>query len=332
MPNPMVGAIIVHDDTNGHDAQTSPTRIGEGWHEKFGENHAEINAIENCIAGDHSPKGATMYVTLEPCCHTGKTPPCTDAIIKSGVKKVVIATLDPNEKVAGKGAAALRAAGIEIEIGLLEEEARKLNREFFTFHEKKRPFITLKVAMSLDGKIAKNRTEQTWLTGPRAQKQVHIMRSKHEAILVGAGTIIADNPHLGVRLVESQAGKDPLRVILQGKDPLPQDAAVFRDKNYLVLKEKSATEITAALHKKGITSLLVEGGQEVFNSFLASGLVDELKMLIAPVILGEDALPFTNINAALPVAIQSTQKLGQDVLITATPAHSQAQQHSQCHL
>ncbi len=303
LPNPIVGAVIVKDGI----------RIGEGWHKEFGNKHAEIEALENC---KESSKGAEMFVTLEPCCHQGKTPPCTKAIIESGIEKVWVAMLDPNEKVSGKGVEQLQAAGIEVEVGLLEEAAQELNRDFSVFCTQKRPFVTMKVAMSLDGKIAKKKGEQTWLTGKQSQKRVHILRKNHQAILVGSGTIITDNPHLGVRLVE---GKDPLRVILGDEKKLPKDASVFRDENFIITKEKSIKKVLEQLCEQGVVSVLVEGGSEVFSSFLKEKLVDEIQIFIAPKILGKNALPFAKIDDNISLSTRFVQKLGPDTLIIATP-------------
>ena len=298
LPNPMVGAVIIKDGR----------RIGEGYHIAFGEAHAEVAALKNCT---ESVEGATLYVTLEPCCHQGKTAPCVDAVIESGIKKVVIASLDPSKKVNGKGLAALKDAGIEVEHGLLKEEAEELNREFYTFHKKHRPFITIKAALSLDGKIAANAGEETALTGKQVQKQVHILRSQHQAILVGAGTVLADDPHLGVRLVE---GRDPLRIVLQGKRKLPKSAQVFRDDNVLVLNNASMEELMDELYEKEILSVLVEGGHEVYESFLKAGIVDEIQIFQAPLVLGEKGVPFATTPTSFH--LKTSRQLGQDCWLT----------------
>lgn len=296
LPNPMVGAVIIKDGQ----------RIGEGYHTAHGAAHAELEALRNCNA-----EGATLYVTLEPCCHHGKTPPCIDAVIESGINKVVIASLDPSPKVNGKGVKALEAAGIEVEVGLLKEEAEALNREFYTFHQKKRPFITLKAALSLDGKIAASAGEETAITGKQVQKQVHVMRSEHQAILVGAGTVLSDDPHLGVRLIE---GRDPLRIILQGKRKLPKTAQIFRDENVLVIKDLSVAELMETLYEKEILSVLVEGGHEVYQSFLEAGLADEIHIFQAPILLGEKAVPFATIPCNFN--LKKSRQLGQDLWLT----------------
>lgn len=303
LPNPLVGAVLVKDGK----------RIGEGYHTKFGAAHAEVEALKSC---SESPKGATLYVTLEPCCHQGKTGPCTKALIENGIAKVVVASLDPSDKINGKGVAKLREAGIEVEVGLLKEEAEELNREFYTFHKKKRPFVTLKVALSLDGKIAATPGEETTITGTAAKKQVHLLRHEHQAILVGAGTVLADDPHLGVREVE---GRDPLRIILKGKRKLPKDAQVFRDENFLVLENQSISELMETLYEKGILSILVEGGHEVFTSFLEEKLLDELHIFQAPLLLGKKALPFAELPEALPFRLKKSRQLGQDLWLTLWP-------------
>jgi len=304
LPNPMVGAVILNKDGE---------RIGDGYHTKFGEAHAEIEALKSCT---ESPEGGTLYVTLEPCCHQGKTPPCTKAIIASGIRKVVVAVKDPSEKVAGQGIEELRAAGIEVTVGLLEKEARELNRFFFTFHEQKRPYITLKAAVSLDGKISGAAGTQTSLTGKHAQRYVHSLRHEHQAILVGAGTVLTDNPHLGVRAVE---GRDPLRVILAGSRALPSDAQIFRDENVLVLKEKTIKAVLKKLHAAGVVSVLVEGGHEVFQSFIDAKMVDELQVFIAPILLGKKALPFLECKKELQLRQVRYKVLGKDLLLQAVP-------------
>lgn len=298
LPNPMVGAVIVKDGK----------RIGEGLHSAYGAAHAEVEALKNC---SESAEGATLYVTLEPCCHQGKTPPCIDAVIDSGITKVVIASLDPSPKVNGKGMKALKAAGIEVELGLLKEEAEELNREFYTFHQKKRPFITLKAALSLDGKIAAIAGEETAITGKQVQKQVHVLRNEHQGILVGAGTVLTDDPHLGVRLIE---GRDPLRIILEGKRKLPKTAQIFRDENVLVLKDLGMEELMDTLYDQGILSVLVEGGHEVYESFLNAGLADEIHIFQAPLLLGEKAVPFSILPAKFQ--LKKTRELGQDLWLT----------------
>lgn len=298
LPNPMVGAVLIKDGK----------RIGEGYHSRYGEAHAEVEAFKSCT---ESPEGATLYVTLEPCCHHGKTPPCVDSVIASGVKKVVMASQDPSEKVNGKGITKLREAGIEVEVGLLRDEAELLNQDFFTYHKKKRPYITLKAAVSLDGKIAAERGVETAITSEATRKQVHLLRHQHQAILVGAGTVLADDPHLGVRSVE---GRDPLRIILKGKRKLPKTLQIFHDENTLVLENEDTDSLIKTLYEHGVISVLVEGGQEVFASFLGAGLADEIQLFQAPLFLGEKALPFS--KNPLELKLKHSREIGQDLWLT----------------
>lgn len=303
LPNPMVGAVLVKDGRI----------IGEGYHEKCGAKHAEIEAIQSAKM---SVKGATLFVTMEPCCHFGKTPPCSRAVIKSGIKKVIIAALDPSAKVHGKGVKELKEAGIEVCVGILENEAKELNREFYFFHEQNRPWISLKVAISLDGKIAENRGKQIWLTGKESQKKVHELRHYHQAILVGAGTAISDNPHLGAREI---SGREPLRILWKGRRRLPANLQVFRDENFLIIKADSAKEMLERLYKKNVISVLVEGGQTVFEQFLEEDLVDEIYFFMAPVVLGKDALPFYSGYKLEEYILSKPLKLGLDYFSTAKP-------------
>ena len=300
LPNPMVGAVIVKDDK----------RIGEGYHNKFGEPHAEVMALENCTS---STEGATLYVTLEPCDHEGKTPACTKAIIESGIKKVIIASSDPSRN----GAEVLRKAGLEVEIGLLEDAAIKLNRDFFTFHEKKRPFITLKAALSLDGKISKNRESATKITSELSQKLSHVLRHKHHAILVGAGTVLSDDPNLGVRLID---GRDPMRIVWKGERELPKTAQIFRDQNFHISKAKDVSELMDELFEMGIVSLLVEGGSKVHSQFINEELWDEIKLFFGPQLLGNNAVPFFEGDLQSSLRIQNVRQCGPDLLVTATPS------------
>lgn len=294
-PNPMVGAVIVK---NGR-------IIGKGFHRQAGFAHAEIEALRRC---KEDPKGTTLYVNLEPCAYFGKTPPCVNAIIKAQVKKVVCSALDPNPKVYGKGKAVLEKAGILFKLGGLENEARKLNEAFFTFHEKKRPFVAIKFAASLDGKIATRTGDSRWITNAGARSYARTLRGQYQAVLVGINTVLADNPNLGVRM---KGKKDPLRIILDPRLQIPMNAQVLRDQNIIIvttgkgdkikkeqLENKGITvmvfnggfiqipELLAALKQQEIISILVEGGGETLGNFIDSKIIDKVYVFHAPVIIG----------------------------------------------
>lgn len=303
-PNPMVGAVIVKEGQ----------RVGEGFHEEFGGNHAEIQAIKSA---ECDLNGASLFVTLEPCTHYGKTPPCVDEIVKSGIKKVIIAAIDPFEKNNGKGVELLKKAGIEVNVGLLKDEAEKLNEQFYTFHKKKRPFISLKAAISLDGKIAKIRGERTYLTGKKAKKQTDILRSKHQSILVGSGTVLSDNPKLS--FTEINCGKEPLRIILGDQKKLNKDLNIFRNDNYLIIEKTSINEVMNELYKRNIISVIVEGGHEIFSAFINEKIVDRFYFYISPVFLGENGLDFAKIQSEISLKNEFVQKLGDDIFLSFTP-------------
>jgi diaminohydroxyphosphoribosylaminopyrimidine deaminase/5-amino-6-(5-phosphoribosylamino)uracil reductase len=287
-PNPMVGSVIVYEGLI----------IGEGYHLKAGEPHAEVNAI-NSVLDKNMLKSATLYVNLEPCAHHGKTPPCTDLIISSGIRRVVAGTIDTSEKVSGRGVAKLKESGCEVITGVLEEDCRWINRRFFTFHEKKRPYIILKWAQSGDGFIdierKKNRIrEPKWITGNAERVLVHRWRASEQSILAGAGTIRTDNPKLNVR---DWTGKDPLRLILSSSGKLNSNSSLFgtnginivfthnadaKIKNSVIVKldEKSSSSVQIAdyLYSTGIQSVLIEGGAKVISHFISSGLWDEARI------------------------------------------------------
>lgn len=265
-PNPLVGCLIVKNDR----------LIGEGYHQQFGGPHAEVNAIRNA---SESVTGATAFVTLEPCSHFGKTPPCADLLIESGIKEVYVANLDPNPLVAGKGIAKLEAAGITCHVGLLGEKGEWINRHFFTFHRLKRPYITFKYACSADGFIALAGGEPTQISSELSAIRVHQMRAEHQGILVGVTTIINDNPTLSTRLVP---GKNPIRIVLDPQGRIPADAKVLTDGGETVVL-KSASEIL----QLGIQSILVEGGAQTMERLFAEGLVDEIWKIRSPKTLQE---------------------------------------------
>ena len=285
-PNPMVGCVIVH---NG-------IVIGEGYHQKYGEAHAEVNAIAS-VKNKNLLSESTVYVSLEPCSHYGKTPPCSDLLIAHKVKRVVVGCLDTNPLVGGKGIEKLRNAGIEVITGVLENEARELNKRFFTYHEKKRPYIILKWAQTKDGFISKIppfTKEENWITNDESKKLVHTWRAQEQAILVGTTTALLDNPVLTVRLVK---GKNPIRILIDRELKIPitnnifsteAETIVFTEKNQLKKSNISyhqidftkniATQILDFLYNQKITSLIIEGGTHTLQSFIDKGLWDEARI------------------------------------------------------
>ena len=310
-PNPMVGAVVVK---NGE-------IIAEGYHQQYGGPHAEVFALES--AGKEA-SGADIYVTLEPCSHYGKTPPCAQKIIDSGIKRAVVAVVDPNPEVAGRGIKMLKEAGIEVEVGLFKEKAKSLNEIFFKYIESDYPFIYLKKAQTLDGYIASKTGDSKWITNSKARLEGHKLRHKADAIMVGIGTVLADNPSLTARL-DQKRGIDPLRIILdplleiplaakvieQDSDadtliitsdefPPARAAAAIKKKEQLLKNEKvqimsfengsdnyfNLREILKSLHNKKISSILVEGGAKLSHSFLRENLVDKFYYFIAPKIYG----------------------------------------------
>lgn len=289
-PNPMVGSVIVHNDEI----------IGEGYHKKHGEAHAEVNAIAS-VKKPELLEESTIYVSLEPCAHFGLTPPCSDLIVHKKIPRVVIGTVDPFAKVAGKGIEKLKTAGIEVVVGILEKECQDLNKRFFTFHEEKRPFIILKWAQTLDGFIDVERTEKefgepTWITGKNALRRVHEIRAVEDSILVGTNTALKDNPSLTVRHCE---GRNPLRIVLDNQLRLPKRLNLFDDstktivfnslvnkelKNTTYVKIDFNTEITQQvlkeLYHRNILSIIVEGGKRLLRSFISENLWDEAHLFI----------------------------------------------------
>jgi diaminohydroxyphosphoribosylaminopyrimidine deaminase/5-amino-6-(5-phosphoribosylamino)uracil reductase len=284
-PNPMVGCVIVHQDEI----------IGEGWHRKYGEAHAEVNTI-NSVKDQSRLKESTLYVTLEPCAHFGKTPPCADLLAEEQIKRVVIATTDPNPKVAGKGINKLKTAGIEVDIGILEQKARELNRRFFTAFIKKRPYIILKWAQTKDGFIARKDFSSKWISNEYSRQLVHKWRAEEDAILIGSNTAVHDDPSLNVR---DWHGKDPLRIVIDRHLKLPQPLKLFNDGRkticYNYLKSEQAGALTyykagetrflqyilEDLGKRGIQSVIVEGGAAVINALVKKNFWDEARIFIS---------------------------------------------------
>lgn len=300
-PNPRVGCVLVRDDQI----------IGEGWHERAGEAHAEVKALE--AAGERA-QGATAYVTLEPCCHYGRTPPCTDALLNAGVARMVAAMADPNPQVAGRGLAQLRAAGVAVDCGLLEAEARVLNPGFIQRMTQGRPFVRIKLAMSLDGRTALASGESQWLTGEAARQDVQRLRARSSAILTGIGTVLADDPYLNVRLPE--ASRQPLRVILDTELRTPPTAKILRLPGSVLIFTAIADSVAQAplratgaeivviprgaweinlqrvmveLAHRECNEIQVECGPILAGALLQAGLMDELVIYLAPLVLGDRA-------------------------------------------
>jgi len=290
-PNPMVGALVVAEGRI----------IGEGWHQQFGGAHAEVYAINNVEEVDkHLIPQATLFVTLEPCNHFGKTPPCTEKIIASGIKKVVIGSLDPNPLVAGKGVERLQENGIAVTTHVLEKACRELNKYFFCYHEKKRPYITLKWAQSADGFIAGEGGKPIHFTNAACDQIVHKLRAENMSILIGGNTVITDNPRLTTRL---WPGKNPTRIILDTKNNLPTDAYIFNDEattvifnflenkivnqhTYIQIPETNYLQaVLTHLHHLQINSVLVEGGTKTLQQFIATKLYDEIIYFETPHII-----------------------------------------------
>nr|WP_315223274.1 bifunctional diaminohydroxyphosphoribosylaminopyrimidine deaminase/5-amino-6-(5-phosphoribosylamino)uracil reductase RibD [uncultured Flavobacterium sp.] len=295
-PNPMVGSVIVYNDEI----------IGEGWHKKAGEPHAEVNAVAS-VKDKSLLRKATIYVSLEPCSHFGKTPPCCDLIIANQIPNVVIGTVDPNEKVAGNGIKKLIAAGANVVVGVLENECNELNKRFFTFHQKKRPYIILKWAESQDGFLApekKHHQERKpiWITNQYSRQLVHKWRSEEQAILAGTQTIIDDNPKLNVR---DWSGNSPVRVILDQNNRIPKDSyllddtiktIVFTGTESLTTKKQTSFEvldfnqniipqILSVLHQHQIQSIIIEGGAKTLQSFIDLNIWDEARIFVGNTIL-----------------------------------------------
>ena len=322
-PNPMVGAIIVKDGNI----------ISEGYHVKAGTPHAEVIALKS--TGSQA-KGATLYVNVEPCCHTNKrTPPCTTAIIEAGIRRVVVSMIDPNPEVAGQGIDILQKAGITVDVGILQRQGEQLNEVFKKYITERKPYVILKVAQSLDGKIATSSGESKWITGPVSLQKAHQLRHDYDAILVGIGTVIADNPSLTARF---SGEKDPIRIILDSNLSIPIDSKILSQKSDAItliatthkadktriqqIKEKGARVLLLPekngqvdlkalmdeLGKMSISSLLIEGGAKVNSSALKSGIVDKVIFFVAPMIIsGQDAI--SSVGGLCPKSLKSAIQL-----------------------
>lgn len=329
-PNPLVGSVCVKDHTI----------IGMGAHLQAGKPHAEVHALN--MAGADA-KGSDLYVTLEPCSHYGKTPPCALRIIEAGVKRVFIATLDPNPLVSGRGVKLLQEAGIEVHTGLLEEEAKHMNRAFFYSITHRMPYVTLKAAATLDGRMATNSGHSKWITSAEAREDVHRLRHAQDAILVGVHTVLHDHPFLTTRL--PHGGKNPIRVILDRQLRTPADTPVVTDEASTTLiychdtahtmqygphvevirLPKTASFLHAVLHdlhERGIMTLLIEGGPSIHSSFIEENLAQELYLYQAPKLIGNGPTLFMNegrnaMSESVNLEIQSVLPIGPDIRIHA---------------
>lgn len=317
-PNPMVGCVITH---NG-------VIVASGYHEKFGGPHAEVNAINN-LSPEIDPSECTLYVTLEPCSHFGKTPPCADLIIKKGFKKVIVCNLDPNPLVAGKGLEKLKAANIEVISGVLEEEGRKLNKRFFTFFEEKRPYYILKWAQTADGFISRSLSpinkDENKISGPESQKLVHQIRAEEMGIMVGKNTVLNDNPNLTTRLVE---GNNPVRLFIDKNLEVPKNFNVYDNNaktivfNEIKNEERGniqfvklnfelnvLSQISDKLYELNIQSVLVEGGSRVLNDFMQQNIFDEILVFENPKLKFGEGLKAPNLNL-----VGHFEQIGEDKL------------------
>jgi diaminohydroxyphosphoribosylaminopyrimidine deaminase/5-amino-6-(5-phosphoribosylamino)uracil reductase len=329
-PNPMVGALFVKDNI---------TLLGEGWHRKAGTPHAERNAFSE-ISSSELIRGSTLYVTLEPCNHFGRTPPCSELIIKSGVGRVVVCCLDPNPVVAGKSIELLRAAGIPVEVGIKEQLGRWINRRFMTFHERKRPYIILKWAQSLDGFMAPPGEGGYWISTEESRKMVHEWRSQEDAILVGTNTAIIDNPALTTRLVP---GKNPLRVVLDKNGRVPLSHQIFdgsastlvvgatrdslpRELFVEIKEEKNPLRATLEeLHRRSVLSIIIEGGAKVLNDCLDTGLWDEVRTFTSP-----HKLATKELGGGLKAPPEPTHSPSQEVVVGGDMLRTWYRQDASC--
>ncbi|NPA52659.1 MAG: bifunctional diaminohydroxyphosphoribosylaminopyrimidine deaminase/5-amino-6-(5-phosphoribosylamino)uracil reductase RibD [Aquificae bacterium] len=341
-PNPTVAAVLVK---NGK-------IIGKGVHKGAGKPHAEIEAINDAQKKGASPKGATMYVTLEPCCHYGRTPPCTNAIIEHNIKRVVIGTKDPNPTVAGKGIKLLQEKGITVKTGVLEEYAKQLNEDFFTYITQKRPFVHLKIAQTLDGKIASYTGSSKWITNEKSRKYAHKLRKEAGAVLVGINTVLKDNSKLTVRHVETD--KQPKKIIIDKelKIPLQADLLSTEGESIIITSEYADKEKIKKLKDKGIkieklpvkeglfeiedllnllfeleiVQILVEGGAKTITKFLKSGFVDRFSIFIAPKILGEEGLSsigkldIEDIKDSYKFYVEKLKRFDDDIYLSLKPS------------
>ena len=339
-PNPMVGCVLVNEGKI----------IGQGWHKKFGENHAEIEALNKAKKNyPEAIKGATCYVTLEPCAHTGKTKPCVEALLNSGVTKVIAAMQDPNPKVSGKGFEILQAAGLEVSHGLLHKQAEKLNKGFISRIEKNKPWVTLKLAMSLDGRTALADGSSKWITGRAARQDVQKLRARQDAIITGVGTVIADNPSLTVRADDQEWFSQlknfiqPIRIILDrdGRSNLENKIfnhdievwwvsnAIKRDatsqkKHLRVIPDRPLDELLSRCAANEMNNVLIEAGHKLAGQFFNKNLVDELIIYLAPKLMGNKAMGLFDLEVlemdnCPELVLQDVRQFGDDIRLTYYP-------------
>ncbi|MBC8513112.1 MAG: bifunctional diaminohydroxyphosphoribosylaminopyrimidine deaminase/5-amino-6-(5-phosphoribosylamino)uracil reductase RibD [Candidatus Thioglobus sp.] len=318
--NPMVGCVISRDDKI----------IAQDYHRLYGEAHAEVNALEKI---NYKGENTKVYITLEPCSHFGKTPPCAEALIRAGVKKVFIAMLDPNPLVSGRGMRVLQDSGIEVEVGLLEEEANKINRGFVKRMTTGLPFVTSKIAMSLDGRTAMKNGESKWITSEASREDVQMLRSLNQAILTGSGTIKSDNPMMTVRT--ENADSNPLRVVVDSNNIITDKSLnIFSsDANTLILNNNNSEilangkldlkSVLKKLGEMGINNLLLEAGSGLNGAMTEAGLIDEFIIYTAPLILGSDAnpmieIPLKKMSDKIKLNIVEVSQIGCDIKIRAT--------------
>src|SRR6266571_2158889 len=307
-PNPAVGAVLVINDRI----------VAKGHHREAGRDHAEIECLRNF--GRRVPQRATLYITLEPCSTAGRTAPCTDAILNAGIKNVVVGTIDVNPRHSGKGIMQLRNAGVKVREGILADECTRLNEAFNKWIISGRPFVIAKCGMSLDGRLTRRAAEHRWITGPFARRRAHV-----DAVLVGAETVRADNPRLTVRNV--RRARQPWRVVVTRSGNLPRPAHLFSDRfasRTLIYRGKSLAAVLKNLGKRGITSVLIEGGGEVLGQALDARLIDKVQLYLGPILSGGPVIAFPgrgaeNTGNALHLQRVSYRRIGQNVCITGYP-------------
>jgi len=317
-PNPVVGCVVL--DSSG-------VTVGEGWHERAGGPHAEVAALAN--AGRRA-RGGTAVVTLEPCRHTGRTGPCTEALVAADIARVVFAVPDPSPT-AGGGGAILAATGVDVQQGLLRDEAEQGNEVWLTSVRLGRPHVTWKTASSLDGQVAAADGSSRWITGPQARQEVHLLRARSDAVLVGVGTVLADDPELTARGVGVE--RQPLRVVLDRSGRTPADARARNDAAQTHISGAPPHQVLADLHARGVQSVLLEGGPTVAGSFLREGMVDRVLAYVAPVLLGSGQWPALvgtgqrSIDDAVRLRLDDVTRVGDDIRISARihPFGSEAQ-------